>query len=99
MGILLWIAIGLFAGILAKWIMPGSDPGGIVVTMLIGMGGAVVGGMIGTALGFGSVTGFDVRSLVIATGGAIALLYGYRVLAPNWGRPPATSRTTHASFW
>ena len=83
MGILLWIAMGLFAGVLAKWIMPGSDPGGIIVTMLIGIGGAIVGGMIGTALGFGSVTGFDVRSLVIATGGAVALLYGYRVFAPR----------------
>ena len=83
MGILLWIAMGLLAGVLAKWIMPGTDPGGIIVTTLIGIGGAIVGGMIGTALGFGSVTGFDVRSLVIATGGAVALLYGYRVFAPR----------------
>ena len=83
MGILLWIMVGLFAGVLAKWIMPGSDPGGIVATMLIGIGGAIVGGMIGTAIGFGGVTGFDFRSLVIATGGAIALLYGYRVFAPR----------------
>ena len=83
MGILLWIAVGLFAGVLAKWIMPGADPGGIVATILIGIGGAIVGGMIGTAIGFGGVTGFDFRSLVIATGGAIALLYGYRVFAPR----------------
>ncbi len=83
MGILLWIAIGLLAGVLAKWIMPGTDPGGIVVTTLIGIGGAIVGGMIGTAVGFGSVTGFDVRSLVIATGGAIVLLYAYRVFSPR----------------
>ena len=83
MGILMWIAMGLFAGVLAKWIMPGTDPGGIVVTILIGIGGAIVGGMIGTTLGFGSVTGFDVRSLAIATGGAVALLYGYRVFAPR----------------
>ena len=83
MGILLWIAMGLFAGILAKWAMPGSDQGGIVATMLIGVGGAIVGGMIGTAVGFGSVTGFDFRSLVIATGGAVALLYGYRVFGPR----------------
>ena len=83
MGILLWIVVGLFAGVLAKWIMPGSDPGGIVATMLIGVGGAIVSGMIGTAIGFGSVTGFDFRSLVIATGGAVALLYGYRLFAPR----------------
>ena len=79
----MWIAMGRFAGVLAKWIMPGKDPGGIFVTMLIGIGGAIVGGMIGTTLGFGSVTGFDVRRLVIATGGAVALLYGYRVFAPR----------------
>ena len=83
MGILMWIAMGLLAGVLAKWIMPGTDPGGIIVTMLIGIGGAIVGGMIGTALGFGTVTGFDVRSLAVATGGAVVLLYGYRVLSPR----------------
>ncbi len=75
--------MGLLAGILAKWMMPGTDPGGIIVTTLIGIGGAIVGGMIGTALGFGSVTGFDLRSLVIATGGAVALLYAYRVFSPR----------------
>ncbi len=48
MGILLWIAMGLLAGILAKWIMPGADPGGLIVTTLIGIAGAIVGGMIGT---------------------------------------------------
>lgn len=83
MGILLWIAVGLIAGVLAKWIMPEADPGGIVATILIGIGGAIVGGMIGTAIGLGSVNGFDFRSLVIATGGAVALLYGYRVFAPK----------------
>ncbi len=83
MGILMWIAMGLLVGVLAKWIMPGTDPGGIIVTTLIGIGGAIVGGMIGTALGFGSVTGFDIRSLAIATGGAVVLLYAYRVLSPR----------------
>ena len=83
MGILLWIAMGLFAGVLAKWAMPGADPGGIVATILIGIGGAIVGGLIATSIGFGSITGFDVRSLVIATGGAFALLYGYRIFAPS----------------
>ena len=80
MGILSWIVFGLIAGALAKWIMPGKDPGGIVVTMLIGIVGAMVGGYIGTLLGFGAVTGFDLRSLLIAIGGALILLFIYRQL-------------------
>jgi uncharacterized membrane protein YeaQ/YmgE (transglycosylase-associated protein family) len=80
MGILMWIVFGLIAGVVAKMIMPGKDPGGIIVTILIGVGGALLGGMLGTALGFGAVTGFDVRSLMIAIGGAVLLLFGYRML-------------------
>jgi uncharacterized membrane protein YeaQ/YmgE (transglycosylase-associated protein family) len=80
MGILLWIVFGLIAGVVAKMIMPGRDPGGIIVTILIGVGGAFLGGMLGTALGFGALTGFDVRSLMIAIGGAVLLLFGYRML-------------------
>lgn len=78
MGILTWILFGLVAGILAKLIMPGKDPGGIIVTILIGIAGAVVGGIIGTQLGFGSVSGFNFRSFLIAVGGAILLLFVYR---------------------
>ena len=81
MGLLLWIVFGLIAGAAAKFIMPGRDPGGIIVTILLGIGGAVLGGMLATALGYGSMTGFDVRSLVIAIGGAMILLVGYRLLA------------------
>ena len=81
MGILLWIVFGLIAGALAKFIMPGRDPGGIVVTILLGIVGAVVGGFLGTALGIGTVTAFDIRSLLIAIGGAMVLLVGYRMLA------------------
>jgi uncharacterized membrane protein YeaQ/YmgE (transglycosylase-associated protein family) len=80
MGILTWIVFGLIAGALAKWIMPGPDPGGIIVTVLIGIAGAIVGGMIGTLIGFGSVSGFDLRSFLIAIGGALLLLFGYRQL-------------------
>lgn len=81
MGILLWIVFGLIAGVVAKFIMPGRDPGGIIVTILLGIAGAVVGGFIGTTFGFGTVTGFDGRSLLIAIGGALALLIGYRLIA------------------
>ena len=80
MGILSWIILGLVVGVLAKWIMPGRDPGGLIVTIVIGIAGAFIGGYIATFLGFGSVTGFDFRSLVIAIGGALLLLLGFRQL-------------------
>jgi uncharacterized membrane protein YeaQ/YmgE (transglycosylase-associated protein family) len=77
MGILSWIVFGLIAGFLAKWIMPGRDPGGFVVTILLGIGGAVVGGFVASLLGLGTVTGFNLWSLLIAVGGALLLLFGY----------------------
>jgi uncharacterized membrane protein YeaQ/YmgE (transglycosylase-associated protein family) len=80
MGILSWIILGLIVGVLAKWIMPGKDPGGVVVTILIGIAGAFVGGFIGSFLGFGTVGGFSLRSLALATGGALLLLFVYRQL-------------------
>jgi len=83
MGILLWIVFGLIAGIVAKWILPGRDPGGFIVTIALGIVGAVVGGMIGTAVGFGGISGFDIRSLMIAIGGALMLLIGYRLVVPR----------------
>lgn len=80
MGILSWIVFGLIAGVLAKFIMPGDDPGGIIVTILIGIAGAVIGGFVGSFIGFGDITGFDLRSLAIAVGGALLLLFAYRKL-------------------
>ena len=80
MGMMSWIIMGLLAGALAKWIMPGKDPGGSIVTMLIGIAGAFVGGYIGTLVGLVSVSGFDLVSLALAVGGALILLYGYRLL-------------------
>lgn len=81
MGIIAWIVFGLIAGVIAKFVMPGKDPGGFIVTILIGIAGAVVGGFIGNALGFGEVTGFDLRSFFVAVVGAIVLLIGYRAVA------------------
>ncbi|MCA9471065.1 MAG: GlsB/YeaQ/YmgE family stress response membrane protein [Nitrospirales bacterium] len=78
MGILSWIFFGLIAGILAKILMPGKDPGGFIITILIGIAGAVVGGGISTSLGYGDISGFDLRSFGIAIGGALLLLFGYR---------------------
>ncbi len=81
MGILSWIAFGLIVGILAKWVMPGRDPGGIVVTILIGVAGALVGGYLGTLVGLGDVTGFNLGSVALATAGGFLVLFAYRKLA------------------
>ena len=80
MGIVLWIVFGLIAGAIAKFIMPGDDPGGLIVTAVIGVVGAVIGGGIASALGFGEVTGFNIPSMIIAVFGAGVLLVGYRML-------------------
>ena len=85
MGILGWILFGLVVGALAKLVMPGRDPGGIIVTMLLGIAGAVLGGFVGRSLGFyaeGEPAGFFMAFL-----GAVVLLLLYRVFA---GRRYAT---------
>ena len=80
MGIITAILLGLLVGVLAKWIMPGKDPGGIFITMVLGMAGAMIGNFIGGQLGLGDVTGFNLVSIGLATVGAIILLVVYRVL-------------------
>ena len=80
MGIFSWIIMGLIVGILAKWIMPGKDPGGIIVTICLGIAGAFIGGFVGSILGLGAVTGFNIGSFLLAIGGAIILLILYRVI-------------------
>ena len=81
MGTISWIVVGLIAGILAKLLVPGDDPGGIIVTILIGMLGAVVGGLAVSLLGSTGVTGFNVWSILVATLGAIILLVLFRLVA------------------
>lgn len=80
MGIISWILLGLIAGALAKFIMPGKDPGGFFVTILIGIAGAIVGGFLGSFLGLGAVESFDLGGIFIATLGAIVLLIIYRLI-------------------
>lgn len=81
MSIISWIVLGLIAGALGKFIMPGDDPGGIFVTMLIGIAGAILGGFIATQIGYGTVVGaFNLYSLFIATAGSVLLLLGYRMI-------------------
>jgi uncharacterized membrane protein YeaQ/YmgE (transglycosylase-associated protein family) len=78
MGIISWIIFGLVAGVFAKFLMPGDDPGGFIKTTGLGIVGALVGGFIGTRIGFGDVTGFNIRSFAIAIAGALLVLWGYR---------------------
>jgi uncharacterized membrane protein YeaQ/YmgE (transglycosylase-associated protein family) len=86
-GVFSWILFGLIAGAIAKYIMPGKDPGGCIGTIIIGILGAVIGGFIGTELlHVGSVDGFNLRSLGIAIVGALILLILYRLFLER--RPP-----------
>jgi len=78
MGILAWIVFGLVVGIIAKLLMPGRDPGGFIVTMLLGIAGALLGGFIGRAMGFYGPD--QVAGWLMSIGGAILLLILYRVM-------------------
>ena len=80
MGILSWVFVGLVAGVIAKLLMPGKDPGGCVITMLLGVAGGLIGGLIGSQLGLGTVRGFDIRSLALAVGGSLLLLVFFRFM-------------------
>jgi uncharacterized membrane protein YeaQ/YmgE (transglycosylase-associated protein family) len=81
MAIIAWIILGLIAGAIAKAIMPGRDPGGIIVTIIIGIAGALVGGFIwNLGPGDGSYGDLDLGGILIAIFGAIILLAGYRFL-------------------
>lgn len=80
MGILSWIVLGLIAGAIGKLLMPGDDPGGFIVTILIGVVGAVIGGFIATEIGLGAVDGINFGSLVIAVLGSLVLLIAYRMI-------------------
>ena len=74
-GVIGWIVFGLIVGVIAKLLMPGRDPGGFIITMLLGIAGAVLGGVVGRALGFygpGEAAGF-LMSIV----GAVVLLFLY----------------------
>jgi uncharacterized membrane protein YeaQ/YmgE (transglycosylase-associated protein family) len=75
MGILSWALFGLIAGAIAKALRSGDDPGGWLITIIIGIFGAVIGGWIGTVLGWGDVTGFNIKSFFLAVLGALLLLF------------------------
>jgi uncharacterized membrane protein YeaQ/YmgE (transglycosylase-associated protein family) len=77
--VLVWCLFGLIAGAVAKLIMPGKDPGGIIVTILLGIAGAVVGGFLSSKLFNWDVTGFNLPSFGIAVAGALLLLILYHL--------------------
>ncbi|MEO6437202.1 MAG: GlsB/YeaQ/YmgE family stress response membrane protein [Tepidisphaeraceae bacterium] len=89
MGLLTWILVGLVAGLVAELLLGGGPGGfglqGLIITIVLGVVGAVVGGFISTRLGYGEVTGFNVRSLVIATLGAILVIVVWRAVNSSGG--------------
>jgi uncharacterized membrane protein YeaQ/YmgE (transglycosylase-associated protein family) len=88
MGIIAWIILGLLAGVIAKAILPGDDPGGIIITTLIGIAGAFIGGLIVKAFGFGDPIDefFDFSTWLGAIAGAIVLLLIYRAFVGRTSR-------------
>jgi uncharacterized membrane protein YeaQ/YmgE (transglycosylase-associated protein family) len=83
MSIIGWILFGLVVGIVGKLLMPGRDPGGFILTSLLGIAGALIGGFVGRALGFyneGEPAGF-----IMAVIGSIILLIAYRMVAGRRG--------------
>ncbi|MFI1168196.1 GlsB/YeaQ/YmgE family stress response membrane protein [Streptomyces sp. NPDC020801] len=85
MGIIAWILIGLLAGAIAKLLLPGKDPGGIIITMLIGIAGGLLGGWLGKVIfGVDSIDGFfDLSTWIAAIVGSLILLVLYRVVTGN----------------
>lgn len=84
MGIIAWIVFGLIAGVIAKLLMPGRDGGGFILTCILGIVGAVVGGWLATMFGIGgSIIGFNLHSFLVAVVGAIVVLVIFRLLRRN----------------
>lgn len=83
-GLISWVLFGLVAGIVAKLLMPGRDPGGCIVTTLLGIAGALLGGFLATQLGYGGIARFDLYGFLVAVLGAVILLLLYRLI---FGKP------------
>lgn len=82
-GLLTWILVGLVAGFIAQLVLGGAGGfslRGLVITVLLGIGGALLGGFVSSAMGYGDVTGFNLQSLVIATLGALVVVFLFRAL-------------------
>lgn len=84
--VFIWIGFGLVAGLVAKAIMPGRDPGGPIATLAMGCGGSVVGSGLLMYAGGNRISPISVLGFVVATGGAFVLLFFYRLLAGRFIR-------------
>jgi uncharacterized membrane protein YeaQ/YmgE (transglycosylase-associated protein family) len=82
MGIIGWILLGIVGGVIAKALLPGNDPGGLIITIIIGIVGALLGGFLARALGFGDPIDefFDVSTWLAAIIGSMILLVIYRAV-------------------
>ena len=79
LGVLGWIVFGLIVGVIAKLLMPGPDPGGMILTILLGIAGALIGGFLGRAIGLYGPN--DATGMIMSVLGAIVLLFAYRKLS------------------
>jgi uncharacterized membrane protein YeaQ/YmgE (transglycosylase-associated protein family) len=80
MGILLWIIFGIIVGFVARWIVPGEGPGGIIGDLIVGIVGSLLGGWIYSFFGHTGVTGFNLGSFICAVIGAVVLLWIIRLI-------------------
>ena len=80
MELISWIVIGAIAGLVARWIVPGPDPGRFIVTIILGIAGASLGGFAMGVLGGSATTSFDVGTVLVATLGAVTSLYLYGLI-------------------
>ncbi|HEU4586863.1 MAG TPA: GlsB/YeaQ/YmgE family stress response membrane protein [Gemmatimonadaceae bacterium] len=80
-----WILLGLIAGALAKFLVPGRDPAGCIITVVLGIAGALLGGWLGSLVGWGAISQsrFDVRSVLLATLGAMLVLLAGKFVFRN----------------
>jgi uncharacterized membrane protein YeaQ/YmgE (transglycosylase-associated protein family) len=85
MGMIAWIVLGLIGGAIAKALMPGRDPGGLLVTMVIGIVGAVLGGFLGNLVMGHGLNGFSFSSILLSILGAMILLWTYRLVMTRNG--------------
>jgi uncharacterized membrane protein YeaQ/YmgE (transglycosylase-associated protein family) len=81
MGLLGWLIVGLIAGVLAKWAVPGEGPGGIVGDIIVGVVGAFIGGWVFNYFGHAGVTGINFGSILVAFVGAVILLFIMRAFS------------------
>jgi len=82
LNIIAWIIVGLIGGVIGKALLPGRDPSGLIITILLGIAGALLGGFLSIALGIGNgVDDFDVGTILLAIVGTMILLAGYRMVA------------------